>query len=79
MLVDIPMDVQRAEIDAAARPAPPCASRRPVDPGDVAEVLDRLGAAERPLILAGGGVRASGAVAAFRAFVRRRGCRSSTR
>ncbi len=71
VLVDIPMDVQRAEIDVDA-PTP--ASPRhpiPVDPEAVAEVLDRLAAAERPLILAGGGVRASGAIAAFRAFATR--------
>jgi acetolactate synthase-1/2/3 large subunit len=70
VLLDIPMDVQRAEIIAA--PPAPAAAREPgrVDPGAVAEVLDRLAAAERPLILAGGGVRASGAIAAFRSFVR---------
>ncbi len=71
VLVDIPMDVQRAEIDVAA-PVPSSPRRPgPVDPGDVAEMLDRLAVAERPLILAGGGVRASGAIAAFRAFARR--------
>jgi acetolactate synthase-1/2/3 large subunit len=71
VLVDIPMDVQRAELDVDA--PIPAAPRHPspVDPEAVAEMLDRLAAAERPLILAGGGVRASGAIVAFRAFARR--------
>ncbi len=71
VLVDIPMDVQRAEIDVDAPvPAHPRRSGL-VGPTAVAEVIDRLAAAQRPLILAGGGVRASGAIAAFRAFARR--------
>ncbi len=71
VLVDIPMDVQRAEIDVS-EPLPHAPRRPgPVDPDAVAEVLYRLTVAERPLILAGGGVRASGAIAAFRSLVRR--------
>jgi acetolactate synthase I/II/III large subunit len=71
VLLDIPMDVQRAEIEAGSPPLPRPREPGPVDPGDVAEALYRLATAERPLILAGGGVRASGAIAAFRAFVGR--------
>jgi acetolactate synthase-1/2/3 large subunit len=70
VLVDIPMDVQRAEIDAAPL-APSAREPNPVDPEAIAESLYRLAAAERPLILAGGGIRASGAIAAFRTFARR--------
>ena len=48
VLVDIPMDVQRAEIEAPAPSLPRPREPGPVDPGDVAEVLYRLATAERP-------------------------------
>ena len=67
--LDIPLDVQAAPIDPAAlsgwaeeamdeTPAP--------DSAQVARVLDLLAHAERPLILAGHGVRLAGAAEAFR-------------
>lgn len=72
VLLDIPMDVQRAEL-AAVEPPPRLATPEPESPGpaDVEELLARLEAAERPLILAGGGLRAAGALELFRAFVER--------
>ncbi|MDB5351635.1 MAG: ivlB1 [Planctomycetota bacterium] len=68
VLLDIPMDVQRCPIDA---PIPPASRRAPKepDPRAIAEVLDALAAAEKPLILVGGGLRASGAVESLRALL----------
>ncbi|TDB37606.1 MAG: thiamine pyrophosphate-binding protein [Actinobacteria bacterium] len=64
VLLDIPMDVQRqdmAELPARVSVAPPEV------PAGVGRAMDALRDAERPLILAGGGVRAAGA---GRSFVR---------
>jgi acetolactate synthase I/II/III large subunit len=65
-LIDLPMDIQRAEIVArrTSRCVPPAANA--VDADAIAEVLDRLATAERPLILAGGGIRTARAVDLFR-------------
>ncbi len=75
VLIDIPMDVQRADI--AAEPPERVVPDDAVHDSDalafVEELLDRIEAAERPLILAGGGVRAAGALAPFREFVDRTG------
>ena len=69
VLVDIPMDVQRGEID----PPPPTKVAAPsfdgFDPRYLDQLYERLGKAERPLILAGGGVRSALAIEAFRKFV----------
>src|SRR3546814_14384654 len=57
VLIDLPLDVQLAEIefdDETYEPLPvykPAASRRQVE-----KALDMLNAAERPLIVAGGGI-----------------------
>ncbi|HEX8203434.1 MAG TPA: thiamine pyrophosphate-binding protein, partial [Isosphaeraceae bacterium] len=75
VLIDIPMDVQRADIEPPP-PSPPAApgrGGREVDAAAVVDLLERMEAAERPLILAGGGLRAARAVAAFRGFVTRVG------
>lgn len=67
--VDVPLDVQAAMIDPTvlsgweAPPAAPQALDR-----DVARVLDMIATAERPLIIAGHGVRVAGAAEAFRTF-----------
>lgn len=70
VLLDIPMDVQGADVeepDALELP------ERPQTPGGleraVAGVLDDLAAAERPLILVGAGVRCAGAVQRLRDVV----------
>jgi acetolactate synthase-1/2/3 large subunit len=61
VLLDIPMDVQGAEIDAAV-PVPPIAEMPPMPPAQgIGEIAGRLRSAKRPLILAGGGVRAANA------------------
>lgn len=72
--LDIPIDVQSAAIDPAAlrRWTPPGAT--PSNwPAAVAEVVHRLRAARRPVILAGTGVRAARAVAEFESVIRRLG------
>ncbi len=69
VLLDIPMDVQYAEI--AVEPPqklslPPGAMP---DPAKVDDLLKALRAAQRPLILAGGGIRSGEAADLLRAFV----------
>lgn len=68
--LDVPLDVQAADIDPATQapfmPAPEPA----VDVSAVAEmILDELRRAERPLILAGNGVRLAGAIEGLRQVV----------
>lgn len=68
--LDVPLDVQAAPIDPATLPGwtpPPDTSASP----DLAAVRTLLAQAERPLILAGHGVRLSGAADAFRRLVER--------
>ena len=70
VLLDIPMDVQRCQVVPVALDS----LVDPVDlPIDLDGVLQQLAGAERPLILAGGGVSASGTTALFRALVDRMG------
>ncbi|QDV35471.1 thiamine pyrophosphate-binding protein [Tautonia plasticadhaerens] len=75
VLVDIPMDVQRVDIE----PGPFDRVRRVEEPlgadatAFVDELIDRIASAERPLVLVGGGVRAAGAIGPFREFVERLG------
>jgi acetolactate synthase-1/2/3 large subunit len=74
VLVDIPLDLQRAEIDTpppgrAADPAPGAAPEH----GLLVAILEDLRRAERPLILAGGGLRSGRAISAFRELVERLG------
>ncbi|MBI3298936.1 MAG: thiamine pyrophosphate-binding protein [Elusimicrobia bacterium] len=68
VLVDIPMDLQRADVSVPIVKVAPEPLPAP-DPKAVDEALAVLGRAERPLILVGGGLRAARARAAFRAFV----------
>ena len=70
VLLDIPMDVQRADIEA---PSPSLChahsrQRRPIRERS-RDLLDALARAQRPMILAGGGLRSAQAVDAFRRFV----------
>ena len=60
VLLDIPMDVQRAEV---AGPVPPRPVEIPpaLDDVIIARVLEAIVSAERPVILVGGGARAAGA------------------
>ena len=69
VLLDIPMDVQRAEIrlDPPARVSSvvDCVLEQEV----VDKLLDHLSIAQRPLVLAGGGIRTARATDLFRTFV----------
>ena len=72
VLIDIPMDVQRAEIfDEAPRPDPMTSMAEPKElSSQVRELLKAWRRAKRPLILAGGGLRAARAIDLFRQVVR---------
>ena len=78
VLIDIPMNVQRSEVTprVLGRPcmsAPETGRSDFTDDGAVQRVLESIAAARRPLILAGGGVRAAGAANLLRAFSKRAG------
>lgn len=66
--LDIPLDVQAAEVDPAALPGytPEPEAQPPALDEAVARVARLLGEARRPLILAGHGVRLAGAAQALR-------------
>lgn len=69
--VDIPLDVQATQIEAADlrgfTPPPP----RPRDfSKDIAQVLETLATAKRPVIYAGNGVRTAGQLTTFRELTR---------
>ena len=69
VLLDIPMDVQRTSINVPP-PQPLSSVINPaIAAAAVRDMLTALQAAQRPLILAGGGLRSGRAVAAFRQFV----------
>jgi acetolactate synthase-1/2/3 large subunit len=67
VLLDLPMDVQRAEINVRV-PSPPVSTATRARMSAVRELLDQLRIAERPLILAGGGIRAAHAIDLCRRF-----------
>ncbi len=71
VLLDCPLDVQGALIDPATLPAYKSDFEVPgaPDPQELAETIEDLRNAKRPVILVGYGVRAAGAVDLFRAVV----------
>jgi acetolactate synthase-1/2/3 large subunit len=76
--LDIPVDVQAAQIDEAdLAPYDPAEDALPQDPVALAEaaseILDRIAAAERPVILAGSGIHLSGTTELFERVVTRLG------
>lgn len=76
VLIDIPMDVQIAEV-AVPESAPP-AARSLLASGDdlavfAAALGDAVAASDRPLIIAGGGIRAGGATELLAQFVAKSG------
>jgi acetolactate synthase I/II/III large subunit len=79
VLLDIPMNVQRAQIEPAELPgflgsAEQLALVQPAcDQQSIAEIRRRLATAKRPVILAGGGVRTSGATAELAELVAKTG------
>ncbi len=75
VLIDVPLDVQGAPIDPETLPAyePQAPDMGTVDEAALREVLCAIDTAERPLVLAGYGVRCAQAVDAFRSWVARSG------
>ncbi len=71
VLVDLPMDLQRAEIQEFAPDlaGPPLEAPTPLMESQWQALAERLKAARRPLILAGGGVRCGRVAHLFREFV----------
>lgn len=70
--ISIPNDFLTARVDARP-PAAPAGRRPPCRVADIAEAARRLERAERPLVIAGGGVVAAGAGAELAALARRLG------
>ncbi|EXI78682.1 MAG: Acetolactate synthase large subunit [Candidatus Accumulibacter appositus] len=73
--LDIPIDVQSASVDPKGlrRFMPEPAVGNKPSASDLQAIVGRLRAAQRPVILAGGGVRAAKATAEFESLVRRLG------
>jgi acetolactate synthase-1/2/3 large subunit len=75
--LSVPLDVQGADVPVpAAPPAQPVRSKATREPGNIAagaiaEVVTRLRASERPLIVAGNGIHLARAESQFDEFVRR--------
>jgi len=72
--IDIPKDVQTAQVTLAEFPEP--GGRDPVEPPaghDIAQAAEMLNAARRPILLLGGGVAASGAADAARELAEKAG------
>ncbi len=72
--VDIPLDVQAAQIDTAALPrfVPPLVPRKADEVCKAAQrCVELLCSSRRPAVLVGNGVRSAGAVAAFRTWAER--------
>src|SRR5919204_583010 len=66
VLVEVPLDVLRAEAPAAPGPAPPLIPNPPApSPADVDALARLVTGWQRPLLLAGGGVVSAGAEALF--------------
>jgi acetolactate synthase-1/2/3 large subunit len=70
VLVELPSDLQTAQIPAEKQPRlRPPSKLRMDDAGALISLFDELSAAERPLVLIGGGVRAAHATEACRALL----------
>jgi acetolactate synthase-1/2/3 large subunit len=69
VLIDIPMDVQKENI----KPKSDIKSNEKnndIDSAQIEDLLERLRKAERPLVLVGGGIRASRSINLFREFIK---------
>src|SRR6266404_1624809 len=71
VLLDIPMDVQRSDIEvpATGRESVAAGGRSTNDEAVLPELFDQLSVAKRPLILIGGGIRSAWATPLLRALV----------
>ena len=73
--LEIPLDVQAAEIDPAGLPSfLPCTPEPPDLAPKARDIIARWAKAARPLIVVGPGVREAGAVAEFELAAQRLGC-----
>ncbi len=73
--LDIPSDVQGADIDPESLPSFKAVPQAPANLAPAAaSLLDRWRAADRPLIVVGPGVREAGAVDVFQSLMERLGC-----
>jgi acetolactate synthase-1/2/3 large subunit len=78
VLVDLPMNVQRAELPAAAAVAEESPHARPqVEPSAISQLAEWLAAAKRPVIIAGQGVLIARATAELRSLAERAGIPTS--
>ncbi len=80
VLLDVPMNIQRARINPAnlkgffgSDEYERMKESAPIDRQQIREIIDVIASARRPVILAGGGVRTSGAVAEFNDVVQATG------
>jgi acetolactate synthase-1/2/3 large subunit len=73
VLLDLPMDVQRLNVVPPSEPFVVGQSVRPVDADAVCQIMRAIRRAQRPLIIAGGGLRAAQTNREFRQFVARTG------
>ena len=74
VLLDLPMNVQRMEIEEAAiERAGVRRSNREIPAGFIASAVNAIRAAQRPMLIAGGGVRNANAIEGFRSVVDRFG------
>jgi acetolactate synthase-1/2/3 large subunit len=73
--LDVPIDVQSAMIDPATlhRHASAAATAPEDMTSDIAAIVERLGSARRPVVLAGSGIRCAGATTEFESVIRRLG------
>ncbi len=73
VLIDIPMDIQRAQIDVTTDALRVTAPRPTATPLDLAPLFAAMQAAQRPLMLVGGGVQAARAHTLLRGFAQQIG------
>src|ERR1039458_3764919 len=70
VLIDLPIDVQMAEIDYDPAQDAPLPWSRPVpDPAAIRRAMDLIMESQAPILVLGGGVILSGATAEFRGVV----------
>jgi acetolactate synthase-1/2/3 large subunit len=69
VLIDIPMNIQRAQIDDLATAAAPASRASGLSQADAEAIRNALFSAKKPMILAGGGIRGGNAIQLFREFI----------
>lgn len=73
VVIELPKDIQQAKGEGAYLPGLPAVPAEPIDRASVEAVSERLRTAQRPVILAGGGVHLAHAESALEAFAERGG------